>query len=101
MSRIRGSGSLVVVIVAAVALGIVLPAHAGYLEMSKFRSPTQPRSGVEAALKGLEAILGEYAGDMNPWKASTPGTQVIDGVCCSTLSYGGATAAKDQVVRVG
>ncbi len=97
----RVSGRLLVVLVAVVVLGTVLPAQAGYHKMFRFSSPSQPRSGVNVTLNGLEVITGEYTGTMNPWGAATPGTAVLSGAYCSTLSYGGASASAGQTVKVG
>ena len=103
MSKPTSRAYLLTALSLVVALAAVVPAHASYDKLYRFKNLTgNNQTGVFAVLNALEAVGAQYTGDLNPWGAATPGILLISGVYCTTLAWdGGATVVPDQVVKIG
>jgi hypothetical protein len=94
-------------VLSALVLGAMVPAHAGYDKFYRFKNTTgASQSAVRAIMLGTEIIGAQYGYDAtyNPWGEGTQGLQNYGGLYCSTLKWPGdnpADVANGTVLKLG
>lgn len=113
MDRPALRGHFLSAAIGALVLSALLPAHAGYDKLYRFRNRTgTPQTGCYVVLNALEVIGAQYTvappDGHNPWGPAAAGVAVIGGLYCTTLDWDAdpdvsvpGDGSKDSIVKIG
>jgi hypothetical protein len=113
MDRPAMRGHLLLAGMSALLLSVLLPAHAGYDKLYRFRNRTgSGQTGCFVVLNALEVIGAQYTvappDGHNHWGPATAGVALIGGVYCTTLDWDAdpdvtvpGDGSKDSIVKIG